>query len=56
MDAVTDVQVMLSRAATRRALFPQSGCDFGMEAWGVGLIVSGPQKETQKIRIYQTRS
>lgn len=57
MEAVTDVKVMLSRSVTRRALLPQSGCDFGMEASErVGLIVSGPQQETEKIRIYQTRS
>lgn len=54
MEAVTDVKVMLSRSATRQALSPQSGSDFGMEALGVGLIVSGPQQETEKIRIYQT--
>lgn len=55
MEAVTDVKVMLSRSATRQALSPPSGFDFGMEASGVGLIVSGPQQETGKIRIYQTR-
>lgn len=56
MEAVTDVKVMLSRSATRRALLPQSGFDVGMGAWGGGLSSQVHKKETEKIRIYLTRS
>lgn len=48
MEAVTDVKVMLSRSATRRALLPQSGFDVGMGAWGGGVIISGPQERNRE--------
>lgn len=58
MEAGTDVKVMLSRSATRRALLPQSG--FGERGdgslGGEGLIVQIHKKETGKIIIYLTRS
>lgn len=50
MEAGTDVKVMLSRSATRRALLPQSG--FGERGdgslGGEGLIVSDPQERNRE--------